>query len=52
MKLSFNLESWEACGGGPELSGSSAIEEGNRYIDKALKIFEEVCLLICRFFCS
>ena len=50
MKLSFNLESWEACGGGPELSGSSAIEEGNRYIDKALKIFEEVCLLICRFF--
>ncbi|XP_071161707.1 TPR repeat-containing protein DDB_G0287407-like [Mytilus galloprovincialis] len=42
MKLAFNLESWEACGGGPELTGTSALEEGNRYIDKALKIFQEL----------
>ena len=42
MKLAFNMESWEACGGGQELSGSDALAEGNRYIDKAIKIFQEV----------
>lgn len=42
MKLAFNMESWEACGGGPELTGSEALAEGNRYIDKALKIFQEL----------
>ena len=44
MKLAFNMESWEACGGGQELSGSDALAEGNRYIDKAIKIFQEVTL--------
>lgn len=43
MKLAFNMESWEACGGGPELTGPAAIVEGNKYIDRALKIFMEVC---------
>lgn len=42
MKLAFNMESWEACGGGPELSGEAAIIEGNKYIDRALKIFLEL----------
>lgn len=42
MKLAFNMESWEACGGGPELTGEAAIVEGNKYIDRALKIFMEV----------
>ncbi|XP_067678320.1 TPR repeat-containing protein DDB_G0287407-like [Haliotis asinina] len=42
MKLAFNMESWEACGGGPELTGSEALAEGNKYIDKALKIFQEL----------
>ncbi|XP_033737542.1 LOW QUALITY PROTEIN: nephrocystin-3-like [Pecten maximus] len=42
MKLAFNMESWEACGGGPELTGEAALAEGNKYIDKALKIFEEL----------
>ena len=42
MKLAFNMESWEACGGGTELSGSEALAEGNKYIDKAIKIFQEV----------
>lgn len=42
MKLAFNMESWEACGGGPELTGSDALNEGNKYIDKALKIFQEL----------
>ena len=45
MKLAFNMESWEACGGGPELSGQDALTEGNKYIDKALKIFQEVGVL-------
>ena len=49
MKLAFNMESWEACGGGQELSGSDALAEGNRYIDKAIKIFQEVRHFI--FFC-
>ena len=47
MKLAFNMESWEACGGGQELSGSDALAEGNRYIDKAIKIFQEVRNFIC-----
>lgn len=42
MKLAFNMESWEACGGGTELSGEEALAVGNKYIDKALEIFEEV----------
>lgn len=42
MKLAFNMESWEACGGGPELTGPAALLEGNRYIDRALKIFMEL----------
>ncbi|XP_025109541.1 telomerase protein component 1-like [Pomacea canaliculata] len=42
MKLAFNMESWEACGGGPELTGEAAIVEGNKYIDRALKIFMEL----------
>ncbi|KAL5022718.1 hypothetical protein ScPMuIL_001873 [Solemya velum] len=42
MKLAFNMESWEACGGSTELSGEEALAEGNRYIDKALKIFQEL----------
>ncbi|XP_045158536.2 TPR repeat-containing protein DDB_G0287407-like isoform X2 [Mercenaria mercenaria] len=42
MKLAFNMESWEACGGGPELTGTDALNEGNKYIDKALKIFQEL----------
>ncbi|KAL4235832.1 hypothetical protein ACF0H5_004222 [Mactra antiquata] len=42
MKLAFNMESWEACGGGPELTGPDALNEGNGYIDKALKIFLEL----------
>ncbi|XP_048761079.1 uncharacterized protein LOC125670136 [Ostrea edulis] len=42
MKLAFNMESWEACGGGPELSGEEALAVGNKYIDKALEIFEEL----------
>ena len=42
MKLAFNMESWEACGGAPELPGSEALAEGNKYIDKALKIFQEL----------
>ncbi|KAK3090415.1 hypothetical protein FSP39_011663 [Pinctada imbricata] len=42
MKLAFDMESWEACGGGPEMSGEEALTEGNKYIDKALKIFEEL----------
>lgn len=44
MKLAFNMESWEACGGGTELSGEEALAVGNKYIDKALEIFEEVSL--------
>ncbi|XP_052774111.1 TPR repeat-containing protein DDB_G0287407-like [Mya arenaria] len=42
MKLAFNMESWQACGGGPELSEQDALTEGNKYIDKALKIFQEL----------
>ncbi|KAK6179484.1 hypothetical protein SNE40_011834 [Patella caerulea] len=42
MKLAFNMESWEACGGAPELSDTEALIEGNKYIDKALKIFQEL----------
>ncbi|KAK7100982.1 hypothetical protein V1264_023836 [Littorina saxatilis] len=42
MKLAFNMESWEACGGGPELTGPAALVEGNKYIDRALKIFLEL----------
>ena len=42
MKLAFDMESWEACGAGPEMSGAEALAEGNKHIDKALKIFEEV----------
>ncbi|XP_061167339.1 TPR repeat-containing protein DDB_G0287407-like [Saccostrea echinata] len=42
MKLAFNMESWEACGGGSDLSGEQALEVGNKYIDKALEIFEEL----------
>ena len=42
MKLAFNMESWQACGGGPELSEQDALSEGNKFIDKALKIFQEV----------
>ncbi|ESO94433.1 hypothetical protein LOTGIDRAFT_232289 [Lottia gigantea] len=42
MKLAFNMESWEACGGAPELSDEDALIEGNKYIDKALKIFQEL----------
>lgn len=42
MKLAFNMESWEACGGGTELSGEEALAVGNKYIDKALEIFEEL----------
>lgn len=45
MKLAFNMESWEACGGGAELSGEEALAVGNKYIDKALEIFEEVSLV-------
>ncbi|XP_076462217.1 TPR repeat-containing protein DDB_G0287407-like [Babylonia areolata] len=42
MKLAFNMESWDACGAGPELTGAAAIAEGNKYIDRALKIFMEL----------
>lgn len=49
MKLAFNMESWEACGGGPELTGTDALNEGNGYIDKALKIFQEVNLKFSMF---
>ncbi|KAH3849179.1 TPR repeat-containing protein DDB_G0287407-like [Dreissena polymorpha] len=42
MKLAFNMESWQACGGGPELSQADALAEGNKYIDKAIKIFQEL----------
>lgn len=42
MKLAFNMESWEACGGSSEMSGNEALAEGNRCIDMALKIFQEV----------
>lgn len=42
MKLAFNMESWEACGGSSEMSGNEALAEGNRCIDMALKIFQEL----------
>ena len=42
MKLAFSLESWEACGGDSSLSGDQALQEGNRHIDSALAIFEQV----------
>ncbi|XP_036368972.1 nephrocystin-3 [Octopus sinensis] len=42
MKLAFNMESWEACGGSTEMPGSEALAEGNRCIDVAIKIFQEL----------
>ncbi|CAG5132430.1 unnamed protein product [Candidula unifasciata] len=42
MRLAFNMKSWDACGGGTELSGPDAVTEGNKYIDRALKIFMEL----------
>lgn len=45
MRLAFNMKSWDACGGGTELSGPDAVTEGNKYIDRALKIFMEVMYL-------
>ncbi|XP_064604560.1 TPR repeat-containing protein DDB_G0287407-like isoform X2 [Liolophura sinensis] len=42
MRLAFSLESWEACGGAPEMTGEEALAEGNKYIDMALKIFQEL----------
>ena len=42
MKLAFSLESWEACGGDGDLSGTEALREGNQHIDAAIKIFKEV----------
>ena len=42
MRLAFNMKSWEASGAGTELSGPDAVLEGNKYIDRALKIFDEV----------
>ena len=42
MRLAFNMKSWEASGAGTELSGPDAVTEGNRHIDRALKIFQEV----------
>ncbi|KAH9495183.1 hypothetical protein Btru_018582, partial [Bulinus truncatus] len=42
MRLAFNMKSWDACGGGSELTGPDAVTEGNKYIDRALKIFMEL----------
>ncbi|XP_059178256.1 TPR repeat-containing protein DDB_G0287407-like isoform X2 [Physella acuta] len=42
MRLAFNMKSWDACGGGTELTGPDAVTEGNKYIDRALKIFLEL----------
>ncbi|GAB1609949.1 repeat-containing DDB_G0287407-like [Argonauta hians] len=42
MKIAFNMESWEACGGSEEMPGSEALAEGNRCIDVAIKIFQEL----------
>lgn len=44
MKLVFNMESWEVCGGGIEFFGEEVLVVGNKYIDKVLEIFEEVSL--------
>ena len=46
MRLAFNMKSWEASGGGSELSGPDAVQEGNKYIDRALKIFMEVSKML------
>ncbi|GFO48089.1 telomerase protein component 1 [Plakobranchus ocellatus] len=42
MRLAFNMKSWDATGGGSELSGPDAVIEGNKYIDRSLKIFLEL----------
>ncbi|RUS71321.1 hypothetical protein EGW08_020918 [Elysia chlorotica] len=42
MRLAFNMKSWDATGGGSELSGPDAVVEGNKYIDRSLKIFLEL----------
>ena len=44
MRLAFNMKSWDATGGGSELSGPDAVVEGNKYIDRSLKIFLEVTM--------
>ena len=43
MKLSFSLESWEACGGDADMSRQEAVQEARRHIESALQIFLEVC---------
>ena len=42
MKLAFNLESWQACGGDETLSGEAALKEGLVHADAAVAIFKEV----------
>lgn len=42
MKLAFSLESWEACGGDMDMTGDEALAEGNKHIDAAMVIFEQV----------
>ena len=46
MRLAFNMKSWDATGGGSELSGPDAVSEGNKYIDRSLKIFLEVIKIL------
>ena len=43
MKLSFSLESWEACGGDSDMSRDEAVLEAGKHIESALQIFQEVC---------
>ncbi|ELT92606.1 hypothetical protein CAPTEDRAFT_221726 [Capitella teleta] len=42
MKLAFSLESWEACGGDMDMTGDEALAEGNKHIDAAMVIFEQL----------
>lgn len=44
MKLVFNMESWEVCGGGIEFFGEEVLVVGNKYIDKVLEILVIRCI--------
>ncbi len=48
IRLAFSLASWSDCGGDDEMSPQQAIDEGHAMIEQAIKIFEEVCMIILK----